>query len=95
MEVRNIQTQTLVQQIELPAARLLNQGKLLYIASATQIWRLTPFSFAVQVDQLVEKNEFEEAISLLDQIEPILLDNKVSSGKGERRKDKEGWMLAL
>ncbi|RUS27613.1 hypothetical protein BC938DRAFT_482993 [Jimgerdemannia flammicorona] len=76
VEVRNIQTQTLVQQIELPSARLLNQGKLLYIASATQIWRLTPYSFAVQVDQLVEKNEFEEAISLLQQIEPILLENK-------------------
>lgn len=81
VEVRNIQTQALVQQIELPNAKILNQGKLLYIASGTQIWRLTPYSLAAQVDQLVEMGEFKEAVSLLDQIEPILLENKADKVK--------------
>ncbi|KAL1915253.1 uncharacterized protein VTP21DRAFT_7529 [Calcarisporiella thermophila] len=76
IEVRNIASQTLVQIIELPQARLLNQGKLLYIGSSTQLSRLTPYSFAHQVDQLVEKCEFEEALSLLEQIEPVLFDDK-------------------
>lgn len=81
VEVRNIQTQALVQQIELPSAKHLNQGKLLYIASGTQIWRLTPYSLAAQVDQLVEMCEYKEAVSLLDQIEPILLENKADKVK--------------
>lgn len=49
VEVRNIQTLTLVQQIELSNARFLNQGKLVYVASTSQIYRLTPFSFSSQV----------------------------------------------
>lgn len=49
VEVRNIQTLTLVQQIDLANARFLNQGKLVYVASTTQIYRLTPFSFSSQV----------------------------------------------
>ncbi|CAO3689464.1 unnamed protein product [Umbelopsis ramanniana] len=81
VEVRNIQTQALVQQIELANAKILNQGKLLYIASGTQIWRLTPYSLAAQVDQLVEMFEYKEAVSLLDQMEPILLENKADKVK--------------
>ncbi|KAG0169936.1 Vacuolar morphogenesis protein 6 [Apophysomyces sp. BC1034] len=56
VEVRNIQTLKLVQQIELPNARFLNQGKLM--------------------DQLVEKHEYEEAVSLLDQIDAVHVENK-------------------
>ncbi|KAI8584642.1 hypothetical protein K450DRAFT_217259 [Umbelopsis ramanniana AG] len=81
VEVRNIQTQALVQQIELANAKILNQGKLLYIASGSQIWRLTPYSLAAQVDQLVEMFEYKEAVSLLDQMEPILLENKADKVK--------------
>ncbi|KAI7867673.1 CNH domain-containing protein [Spinellus fusiger] len=76
VEVRNIQTLALVQQIELSGARFLNQGKLVYVASNSQIYRLTPFSFSTQIDQLVEKHEYEEAVSLLDQIDAVLVENK-------------------
>ncbi|KAI9246016.1 CNH domain-containing protein [Helicostylum pulchrum] len=76
VEVRNIQTLTLVQQIELSNARFLNQGKLVYVASTSQIYRLTPFSFSSQIDQLVEKQEYKEAVSLLDQIDAVLVENK-------------------
>ncbi|CAI2165267.1 3075_t:CDS:10 [Funneliformis geosporum] len=73
VEVRNIITQTLVQTDELPQARLINQGKYLYVASNGNAWRFIPLSFERQIDQLVEQNEFEEALSLTRQ---TLLDDK-------------------
>ncbi|KAI7874387.1 hypothetical protein K492DRAFT_137936 [Lichtheimia hyalospora FSU 10163] len=76
VEVRNIRSLALVQQIELPSARFLNQGKLVYVASTSQIWRLTPYSFTTQIDQLVEMQEYREAISLLEQIDAVLVENK-------------------
>ncbi|KAI9247454.1 vacuolar sorting protein 39 domain 2-domain-containing protein [Phascolomyces articulosus] len=76
VEVRNIQSLALVQQIELSSARFLNQGKLVYVASTSTIWRLTPYSFSTQIDQLVEKQEYQEAVSLLDQIDAVLVENK-------------------
>ncbi|KAI7848688.1 CNH domain-containing protein [Circinella umbellata] len=76
VEVRNIQSLALVQQIDLSSARFLNQGKLVYVASNSTIWRLTPYSFSTQIDQLVEKQEYQEAVSLLDQIDAVLVENK-------------------
>ncbi|CAG8575327.1 2276_t:CDS:2, partial [Funneliformis mosseae] len=73
VEVRNIVTQTLVQTDELPQARLINQGKYLYVASHGNAWRFIPLSFERQIDQLVEQNEFEEALSLTRQ---TLIDDK-------------------
>ncbi|GES94690.1 vam6/Vps39-like protein [Rhizophagus clarus] len=69
VEVRNIVTQTLVQTFDLPQARLINQGKYLYVASTNTVWRFIPLNFEKQIDQLVEKNEFEEALSLAEQID--------------------------
>ncbi|KAF9160395.1 Vacuolar morphoproteinsis protein 6, partial [Actinomortierella ambigua] len=74
IEIRNIETRALVQSVEMPHARLLTQGKLLYFASQTEVWRLIPNSFHQQVDELVQKEEYEEAISLINQIDPVLLD---------------------
>lgn len=49
IEIRNIETRALVQSAEMPHARLLTQGKLLYIASTSEVWRLIPYSFPQQV----------------------------------------------
>ncbi|CAG8513221.1 6470_t:CDS:10, partial [Acaulospora colombiana] len=76
VEVRNIMTQTLVQTIELPQARFINQGKYLYVASYNSVWRFISINFEKQIDQLIEQLEYEEAISLTEQIEPILLVDK-------------------
>ncbi|CAO3612687.1 unnamed protein product [Cunninghamella echinulata] len=76
VEVRNIQSLALVQQIDLSNAKFLNQGKLVYVATGSQIWRLTPYSFSSQIDQLVEKHAYEEAVSLLEQIDAVLVENK-------------------
>ncbi|KAI8973310.1 vacuolar sorting protein 39 domain 2-domain-containing protein [Mycotypha africana] len=84
VEVRNIQTLSLVQQIDLVNIKFLNQGKLVYIASTSQVYRLTPYSFSTQIDQLVEKQEYQEAISLLDQINEVLVDNKEAKSNSIR-----------
>jgi len=39
----------LIQRMELHGANLLNDGKLLYVASPTQIWRLVPYPYDSQV----------------------------------------------
>ena len=53
VEIRNIETRALVQSAEMPHARLLTQGKLLYIASTSEVWRLIPYSFPQQVTTAV------------------------------------------
>lgn len=42
----------LVQRIEIQGATLLNDGKLLYAASPSQVWRLVPYRYDDQVDCL-------------------------------------------
>ncbi|KAF9585929.1 Vacuolar morphogenesis protein 6 [Lunasporangiospora selenospora] len=79
IEIRNIETRALVQSAEMPHARLLTQGKLLYIASTTEVWRLIPNSFSQQIDELVQKEEYEEAISLINQIDPVLLEDSAAT----------------
>ncbi|KAG0036291.1 Vam6/Vps39-like protein [Podila clonocystis] len=79
IEIRNIETRALVQSADMPQARLLTQGKLLYIASSNEVWRLIPNSFPHQIEELVQKEEYEEAISLINQIEPVLLDESVDT----------------
>ncbi|KAG0095622.1 Vam6/Vps39-like protein [Podila epicladia] len=79
IEIRNIETRALVQSADMPQARLLTQGKLLYIASSNEVWRLIPYSFPQQIEELVQKEEYEEAISLINQIDPVLLDESVDT----------------
>ncbi|KAF9984824.1 Vam6/Vps39-like protein [Mortierella antarctica] len=75
IEIRNIETRALVQSAEMPHARLLTQGKLLYIASTNEVWRLIPYSFPQQADtlgrikslyahHLFRTHHYEEALSL-------------------------------
>jgi Vam6/Vps39-like protein vacuolar protein sorting-associated protein 39 len=45
----NLERAKLVQRIDLPGPVLLNDGKLLYVASHAQVWRLLPYSYDSQV----------------------------------------------
>jgi len=45
----NLETAKLVQRIDLNGAALLNDGKLLYVASHSLVWRLVPYSYDSQV----------------------------------------------
>jgi hypothetical protein len=42
----------MVQRIDLAGVNLLNDGKLLYVASQTQVWRLVPYDYDSQVNSL-------------------------------------------
>jgi hypothetical protein len=45
----NPERSKLVQKIDLQGVTYLNDGKLLYVASHTQVWRLVPYSYDSQV----------------------------------------------
>ena len=86
LEVRNPDTLSLLQSISLPEARqlhfppptvsLAHAGKGFHVASYRCIWRMGATDYDSQVDELVEKQRFEEAISVLEMLEDALLKNK-------------------
>ncbi|KIW72699.1 hypothetical protein PV04_00876 [Phialophora macrospora] len=86
LEVRNPQTLTLLQSIDLPGAVLLqvpnpnislaHQGKGFLVASERIIWRMQGLNYDAQIDALIEGGQLDEAISLLNMIEETLINNK-------------------
>ncbi|CAG8624670.1 10719_t:CDS:2, partial [Racocetra fulgida] len=75
VEVRNVETLALVQTVELPQPKFINQGKYLYIANYTSVWRFIPLNFEKQIDQLIDQHQYEEAITKLRQIRTLLARN--------------------
>ncbi|CAN6625119.1 hypothetical protein TRVA0_010S01134 [Trichomonascus vanleenenianus] len=78
IEVRNLETNFLLQEIEFSGVRFINNGKLLYAASSTEIVRYLVSDYVDQVRELAGENKIGEAISLLNQIEPVLISDKES-----------------
>ncbi|KAG0636115.1 vacuolar sorting protein 39 domain 1-domain-containing protein [Tuber brumale] len=86
LEVRNPSTYTLLQTIHLnnvsilhvppPNVSLVHAGKLFYIGSSSQVWRMTAADYETQIKQLIEGDHLDEAISLLEILESVLLDSK-------------------
>ncbi|KAJ9608623.1 Vacuolar morphogenesis protein 6 [Cladophialophora chaetospira] len=111
LEVRNPQTLTLLQSIDLPGAVLLqvpnpnislaHQGKGFLVASERTIWRMQGLKYDAQVDALVEAGQLDEAISLLDMIEETLINNKagrlreIKMQKAQRLFDEKKFRDAL
>ena len=88
LEVRNPETLTLLQSISLPNATqlyvpnphisLAHAGKGFLVASERCIWRMDALGYDAQIDALVEKRRFDEALSLLSLLEDALLTDKES-----------------
>ncbi|KAI5791610.1 hypothetical protein DFH27DRAFT_602857 [Peziza echinospora] len=86
LEVRNPATQSLLQTIQLagvstihvpsPNAALLHAGKLFYVCSPTQVWRVGAVDYEDQIKQLIDMEKLDEAISVLEQLESVLLESK-------------------
>lgn len=86
LEVRNPDTLSLLQSISLQEARqlhfppptvsLAHAGKGFHVASYRCIWRMGATDYDSQVDELVEKQRYDEAISILDMLEDALLKSK-------------------
>ncbi|KAK6500902.1 Vacuolar morphogenesis protein 6, variant 2 [Arthrobotrys conoides] len=86
LQIRNPDTQNLLQTIALPGATLLHTpqhnhalshaGKQFYLASPTQIWKMVLVDYGTQIKELTAKGEYDEAISILEQIEQALFVEK-------------------
>lgn len=86
LQVRNPDSLSLLQTISLPNASFLHvpqpnislahAGKGFLVASDRCIWRMGAIEYESQIDQLVEKTRFDEAISLLGMLEDTLLKDK-------------------
>lgn len=86
LEIRNPETLTLLQSIELPGAvqmqvpnpniSLAHQGKGFLVASERIIWRMQGLKYEAQIEALVDEKQFDEAVSLLGMIEETLVEDK-------------------
>lgn len=104
LEVRNPETQSLLQSVSLPSARIMHipqpnislahAGRGFLIASDRVIWRMEALSYDTQIDALVEKGYLDEAISLISMLEAALLKDK-SRRIREVKLDKANALFAL
>lgn len=86
LQIRNPETLSLLQTISVPGATILHvpqpnislahAGKGFLVASERTIWRMNALPYPVQLTQLVDKERFDEAISLLELLEDTLIDDK-------------------
>ncbi|KAJ4297685.1 Vacuolar morphogenesis protein 6 [Kalmusia sp. IMI 367209] len=86
LEVRNPDTLSLLQTIALPNANFLHvpqpnislahAGKGFLVGSDRCIWRMGAQNYESQIDELVVNARFDEALSLLNQLEDTLLHDK-------------------
>ena len=86
LEIRNPQTLTQLQSIDLPSATklqvpnpnisLAHLGKGFLVASERTIWRISGLSYDTQIEALIEGGNFDEAISLVEMMEETLIHDK-------------------
>ena len=64
VEIRTISPRALIQSIDLPKSRFIAQGKHMYVASTSHVWRLIPVSIPMQIQQLLQDKQFSLALML-------------------------------
>ncbi|KAI0466070.1 SPX domain-containing protein [Xylaria cf. heliscus] len=89
LEVRNPQTLNLLQTIELagaaqlhfppPTVSLAHAGKGFHISSDRVVWKMDATDYDTQVQELVDKAQYDEAISVLGMLEDALLKDKAGT----------------
>ncbi|KEY64464.1 hypothetical protein S7711_05281 [Stachybotrys chartarum IBT 7711] len=89
LEVRNPDTLSLLQNIPLPGAAqlhfppptvsLAHAGKGFHVSSDRCVWKMLSTDYDAQVEELVEREKYDEAISLLKMLEDALLKNKTET----------------
>lgn len=77
VEIRNPETFTILQTLQIPGIRCVNDGKLAYVSTTTQVYRLKCTDFKHQINVLAEDDfHLSEAISLLALIDPAFIEHK-------------------
>jgi len=89
LEVRNPETLNLLQTIELagaaqlhfppPTVSLAHAGKGFHISSDRVVWKMDATDYDTQVQELIAKAQYDEAISVLSMLEDALLKDKVGT----------------
>ena len=87
LEIRNPDTMSLLQSISLPSVNnlhvpqpnisLAHAGKGFLVSNDRCIWRMNAIGYLPQIDRLVSKELYDEAISLLELLEDTLIDDKL------------------
>ncbi|QIW97871.1 hypothetical protein AMS68_003389 [Peltaster fructicola] len=87
LQIRNPDTLNLLQSIPVPQGSILHvpqprislahAGKGFLVASERTIWRMNALSYPTQIDELVAKSKYDEAISFLGLLEDTLIDDKL------------------
>lgn len=79
IEIRNPDTFTLLQTLPIAGVRCVNDGKLAYVSTSTQVYRLLCTDFKHQINVLAEQeSQLTEAISLLTLIDTAFIEHKES-----------------
>lgn len=86
VEVRNPDTLSLLQTIELPGAAnmhfppptvsLVHAAKGFHVSSDRAVWKMDATDYDTQVQELIDQGNFDEAISVLNMLEDALLKDK-------------------
>ena len=86
LQIRNPDTLSLIQTIPVPNAiflhvpqpniSLAHAGKGFLVASERMIWRMNALPYDTQLQELAEKQRFDEAVSFLSLLEDTLIDDK-------------------
>ncbi|KAI0910915.1 SPX domain-containing protein [Ustulina deusta] len=89
LEVRSPETLNLLQTIELvgaaqlhfppPTVSLAHAGKGFHISSDRVVWKMDATDYDTQVQELIEKSQYDEAVSVLSMLEDALLKDKVGT----------------
>ncbi|GAP92820.2 putative vacuolar sorting protein 39 domain 1 [Rosellinia necatrix] len=89
LEVRNPETLNLLQTLELagaaqlyfppPTVSLAHAGKGFHISSDRVVWKMDATDYDTQVQELIEKAQYNEAISVLNMLEDALLKDKIGT----------------
>ncbi|KAI0454246.1 AvaB protein [Xylaria acuta] len=89
LEVRNPETLNLLQTIELagaaqlhfppPTVSLAHAGKGFHISSDRVVWKMDATDYDTQVQELIEKAQYDEAVSVLGMLEDALLKDKIGT----------------
>ena len=87
LQIRNPDTLSLLQSISVPSANIMHvpqpnislahAGKGFLVASDRVVWRMNALPYDAQLQELVDKQRFDEAVSLLNLLEDTLLDDKL------------------
>ncbi|KAI0596909.1 SPX domain-containing protein [Biscogniauxia sp. FL1348] len=89
LEIRNPQTLSLLQTIELvgaaqlhfppPTVSLAHAGKGFHISSDRAVWKMDATDYDSQVQELIDKAKYDEVISVLSMLEDALLKDKAGT----------------